>query len=461
MQRVEPYLNTEQGYEKLLIQNQNVGDILQSYQAEEIPRYFKMDGRVFNAEEYPELASVLNTIGYQDSGVSVHRYPFYQNDIWWASISTTEKYLITKPTNGSTYEIYAYKIFFTEEGLISNIIEIDTSFLLEYSPSYIYVADENFFFVYNYTLYKINLGSSSVERINSLTKPIIEGYGSSGFYSSSILTYGKNVIVNLYIVHNDNDSSLRNYILMIYYPEPKVVILKFQENPTANFYRLAQMSEIWIDDSEIVVTGTPLTKNTSGGYVNNGNYKGIIRMPFNITEKTVMAQDFKNINDNGLVDYSYTVENPQSFWIDITFMKMEGRDIIINSLSKIMFFENGTAKIKNITFLDDPSIAQYYSSSHKILFIRNKIVAFIATQRAANVPFYLLAEKQDFILNDTSITFSNFKPIMIGLYTLRDLEVFSNYVLPFAIKSQSYGICFLLDNKYQIVPIQQNSYIKT
>lgn len=31
MQRVEPYLNTEEGYEKLLIQNQTVGDILQSY----------------------------------------------------------------------------------------------------------------------------------------------------------------------------------------------------------------------------------------------------------------------------------------------------------------------------------------------------------------------------------------------------------------------------------------------
>lgn len=338
-----------------------------------------MDGRIFNAEEYPELANILNTVGYQDSGATVHRYPFYLNDIWCASISATEKYLITKPTTGSSYEIYAYKITFTEEGLISNIVEIDTSFLLEYAPSDIYVADETFFFIYNFTLYKINFDTSSVERINSLTKPIIEGYGSSGFYSSSILTYGKNVIVNLYIVYNDNDSSLCNYILMIYYPEPKVVILKFQENPTANFYRLAQMYEIWIDDSEIVVTGTPLTKNTSGGYVNNENYKGIIRMPFNITEKTVMAQDFKNINDNGLVDYSYTVENPQSFWIDITFMKMEGRDIIINSLSKIMFFENGTAKIKNITFLDDPSIAQYYSSSHKILFIRNKIVAFIAT----------------------------------------------------------------------------------
>ena len=83
------------------------------------------------------------------------------------------------------------------------------------------------------------------------------------------------------------------------------------------------------------------------------------------------------------------------------------------------------------------------------------------TYRAANVPFYLLAEKQDFILNDTSITFSNFIPIMVGQYMLGDLEVFSNYVLPFAIKSQSYGICFLLDDKYQTVPLQQNSYIKT
>lgn len=461
MQRVEPYLNTEQGYEKLLIQNQNVGDILQTYQTEEIPRYFKMNGRLFNVEEYPELANILNTVGYQDSGATVHRYPFYQNKIWCISISSTEKYLMTKPTTGSSYEIYAYKITFTEEGLISNIVEIDTSFLLENAPSEIYVADEAFFFIQNFTLYKINFDTSSVERINSLTKPTIEGYGSSGFYSSSINIYAKNVIVNLYIIYNNNDSSLRNYILMIYYPEPKVVILKFQENPAANFYRLAQINDVWIDDSEIVVIGTPLTKNTSGGYINNGNYKGIIKMPFNITEKTIMAQDFKNINDNGFVDYSYTVENPQSFWIDISFIKMEGRDIIVNSLSKIMFFENGIAKIKNITFQDSANIAQYYSVSHKILFIQNKIIAFTVTYRAADVPFYLLVEEQDFILNDTSITFSNFKPIMVGQYMLKDLEVFSNYVLPFAVNARTYGICFLLDDKYKIVPIQQNSYIKT
>lgn len=459
MQRVEPYLNTEQGYEKLLIQNQNVGDILQSYQAEEIPRYFKMDGRIFNAEEHPELASVLNTIGYQDSGVRTHRYPFYQNDIWWASISATEKYLITKPTTGSTYEIYAYKIFFTEEGLISNIIEIDTSFLLENSPSDIYVADENFFFVYNYTLYKINLDSSSIERINNLTKPSVEGYSDLSLYLVPLRK--KNVIADFYVTYNNNNSKQKIYFLMIYYPEPKVITLKFQEDSVRNFYRLSGIGGVYIDNSEIVITGYPLTKTDSGEYVRNGNYYGIIKIPFNVTEKTIIAQDLKNITDSGLVSYSYSISDPQLFWTKPIYEKINNNGLIIeDNLSKIMFFENGNSKVKKITFLDNSSAKAYYSYSHCILLLPNKIIAFTQTYRASNVPFYLFVEEQDFAFDDTAITFSNLSPIMIGQYMLEDFKTFSNYVFPFAVNAQSYGICFLLSNKYQTVPIQEKSYIK-
>lgn len=209
MQRVQPYLNTEAGYEKLLIQNQNTGDILQAYQSEEIPRYFKMDGRLFNAEEYPELANILNTVGYQDTGARVYRYPFYENKIWCISISSAEKQVITKPTTGSTYEIYAYKIFFTEEGLISNIVEIDTSFLSESQPSDIYVADENFFFVYNYTLYKINLDSSSIERINNLTKPSVEGYSDLSLY---LVPLRKKTLLPIFMLHAITITQGRKFI---------------------------------------------------------------------------------------------------------------------------------------------------------------------------------------------------------------------------------------------------------
>ena len=459
MQRVEPYLNTEQGYEKLLIQNQNVGDILQTYQKEEIPRYFKMNGRIFNTEEYPELANVLNTIGYQDSGARVYRAPFSSNNIWWASISTTEKYLITKPTTSSTYEIYAYKIFFTEEGLISNVIEIDTSFLLENSPSDIYVADENFFFVYNYTLYKINLDSSSVERINSLTKPSVEGYSDLSYYGVTMRK--KNVIANFYVAYNNNNSKQRIYFLMIYYPEPKVITLKFQEDSVRNFYRLSGISAIYMDNSEIVISGYPLTKTNAGEYVRQGNYYGIIKIPFNITQKTIIAQDLKNISDNGLTNYSYPVSDSSIFWSNPIYEKINNTEFIMDShLSKIMFFENGNVKLKKITILDDPSVKAYYSYSHCVLLLPNKILAFTQTARAANAPYYLFAEEQDFAFDDTAITFSNLSPIMIGQYMLEDFKTFSNYVFPFAVNAQSYGICFLLSNKYQTVPIQEKSYIK-
>lgn len=248
---------------------------------------------------------------------------------------------------------------------------------------------------------------------------------------------------------------------MIYYPEPKVITLKFQEDSVRNFYRLSGIGGVYIDNSEIVITGYPLTKTDSGEYVRDSNYYGIIKIPFNVTEKTIFAQDLKNITDSGLVSYSYSISDPQLFWTKPIYEKINNTGLIIeDNLSKIMFFENGNSKVKKITFLDNSSVNAYYSYSHCILLLPNKIIAFTRTYRASNVPFYLFAEEQNFVFDDTPITFSNLKPIMISQYTLRDFETFSNYVFPFAINAQSYGICFLLNDKYQTVPIQEKSYIK-
>ena len=97
---------------------------------------------------------------------------------------------------------------------------------------------------------------------------------------------------------------------MIYYPEPKVITLKFQEDSVRNFYRLSGIGGVYIDNSEIVITGYPLIKTDSDEYVRNGNYYGIIKIPFNVTEKTIIAQDLKNITDSGLVSYSYSISDP-------------------------------------------------------------------------------------------------------------------------------------------------------
>lgn len=456
MQRVEPYLNTEQGYEKLLIQNQNVGDILQSYQTEEIPRYFKMDGRVFNVEEYPELANVLNTIGYQDTGIEVHEYPFYKNDIFYCTISNTEMHIITRTQ--SSREMHAFKIFFTGEGLFSNVIEVNIDSLTEslkfadfkQAPSFFVVGISN-------KLYKFNLNNLALIEIDFGIPSTFEDYS----FRTQFSFFTNDWQANVSMYQKGTKNEFRLIRINIIYPVSKIIILRPPENIVNNFYRIETVTDFYYDENKIVLSCSPLLK-----YDGKDEYytfeNGIIKIPLNINEMTLSANEFMYVTKNALINFpNKDTVSVNDILSDVDWIKIKDKEAIWSTDGIIVFFENEIQKYKTLSIETNYYSSNYYSFIQYYVVQENFLISIIKTNLSSSTLIRpVFVEKQPLIWDDNNIIFSNHKKMFTGYveFNSRILLLWSP-LCPFGISD--YKINIMLSPKYSGVPIETNAYVKT
>lgn len=457
MQRVEPYLNTEQGYEKLLIQNQNVGDILQSYQAEEIPRYFKMDGRIFNAEEYPELASVLNTIGCQDTGIEVHEYPFYKNDIFYCTISNTEMHIITRTY--TSREMHALKIFFTEEGLFSNVIEVNIDSLTE-SLKYAAFSQASSFFVVGISnkLYKFNLNNLALTEIDFGIPSTFEDYS----FRTQLSFFTNDWQANVSMYQKGTKNEFRLIRINIIYPVSRIIILRPPENIVSSFYRIETVTDFYCDENKIVLSCSPLLKEDGKDeYYTTGN--GIIKIPLYITEMTLSADEFMCVTKNALISFPNKNTVPvNDILSNVAWKKIKDKEIIWSTDKVIVFFENEIQKYKILSTKINYDLSNY--SSYVVYYVvqENFLISVIQVNASSSTLIGpVLVEKQPLIWDDSNIIFSNYKKIFTGYvkFNYPQIHLLSSPLCPFGISN--YKINIMLSPKYSGVPIETNAYIKT
>lgn len=457
MQRVEPYLNTEQGYEKLLIQNQNVGDILQSYQTEEIPRYFKMDGRIFNAEEYPELASVLNTIGCQDTDIEVHEHPFYKNDIFYCTISNTEMHIITRTY--TSREMHALKIFFTEEGLFSNVIEVNIDSLTE-SLKYASFSQASSFFVVGISnkLYKFNLNNLVLTEIDFGIPSTFEDYS----FRTQLSFFTNDWQANVSMYQKGTKNEFRLIRINIIYPVSRIIILRPPENIVSSFYRIETVTDFYCDENKIVLSCSPLLKEDGKDeYYTTGN--GIIKIPLNITEMTLSADEFMCVTKNALISFPNKNTVPvNDILSNVAWKKIKDKEIIWSTDKVIVFFENEIQKYKILSTKINYDLSNY--SSYIVYYVvqENFLISVIQVNASPSTLIGpVLVEKQPLIWDDSNIIFSNYKKIFTGYvkFNYPQIHLLSSPLCPFGISN--YKINIMLSPKYSGVPIETNTYIKT
>ena len=147
----------------------------------------------------------------------------------------------------------------------------------------------------------------------------------------------------------------------IIYPVSRIIILRPPENIVSSFYRIETVTDFYCDENKIVLSCSPLLKEDGKDeYYTTGN--GIIKIPLNITEMTLSADEFMCVTKNALISFPNKNTVPvNDILSNVAWKKIKDKEIIWSTDKVIVFFENEIQKYKILSTKINYDLSNYSS----------------------------------------------------------------------------------------------------
>lgn len=248
----------------------------------------------------------------------------------------------------------------------------------------------------------------------------------------------------------------------IIYPVSKTIILRPPENIVNNFYRIETVTDFYYDENKIVLSCSPLLKyDGKDEYYTSEN--GIIKIPLNITEMTLSANEFMYVTKNALINFpNKNTVSVNDILSNVDWIKIKDKEVIWSTDGIIVFFENEIQKYKTLSIETNYYSSNYNSFNQYCVVQENFLISIIKANLSSSTfirPVFV--EKQPLIWDDNNIIFSNHKKIFTGYvaFNYPQIHLLWSPLCPFGISD--YKINIMLSPKYSGVPIETNAYVKT